>query len=47
MPTKSSALDRDLGNVVDEMRTGFEYENVGETYTPHRILYGLHKILKR
>ncbi|WP_144551283.1 hypothetical protein [Peribacillus simplex] len=42
MPTKSSDLDQDLGNVVGEMRTGFEYENDGDIYTPHRILYGLH-----
>ncbi|MEB2630555.1 hypothetical protein SOP94_19040 [Peribacillus frigoritolerans] len=42
IPTKSSTLDRDLGNVVGEMRTGFEYENGGDIYMPHRILYGLH-----
>ncbi|KRF64398.1 hypothetical protein ASG99_21480 [Bacillus sp. Soil768D1] len=42
MPTKSSNLNQDLGNVVGEMRTGFEYENGGDIYTPHRILYGLH-----
>ncbi|MFD4819514.1 hypothetical protein [Peribacillus butanolivorans] len=42
MPTKSSDLDQDLGNVVGEMRAGFEYENGGDIYIPHRILYGLH-----